>query len=59
MLCSFRAYRNSRDAHGQYKLGVMYEDGRGVTKYEAVKWYRKAAEQGNEDAKEALKRLGY
>jgi TPR repeat protein len=25
---------------------------------EAVKWYRKAAEQGNVDAKDALKRMG-
>lgn len=26
---------------------------------EAVIWYRKAAKQGNENAKEALKRLGH
>ncbi len=47
------------DAYAQFLLGVIYEIGRGVTKdeSEAVKWYRKAAEQG--DAKEALKRLGY
>jgi intein/homing endonuclease len=44
----------------QFYLGFMYEKGRGVTKddYEAVKWYRKAAEQGVEQAKSALKRLG-
>ena len=31
----------------QFNLGVMYENGRGVEKdeAEAVKWYRKAAEQ--------------
>ena len=33
-------------------LGVMYADGRGVAKedVEAVKWYRKAAEQDYESA---------
>ena len=32
------------------ELGIMYQDGQGVTKdeTEAVKWYRKAAEQGDE-----------
>jgi len=37
----------------------MYESGRGVEKdeEEAVKWYRKAAEQGYEPAKAALKKL--
>ena len=32
----------------QYNLGVMYENGKGVTQdlKEAVKWYRKSAEQG-------------
>ena len=36
----------------QYNLGVSYDYGEGVTKdpQEAVKWYRKAAEQGNADA---------
>ena len=45
----------------QFYLGWMYMEGCGVAKddSEAVKWYRKAAEQGDEDAKEALKRLGY
>ena len=33
----------------QYNLGIMYQDGRGVTKddAEAVKWYTLAAEQGH------------
>ena len=33
----------------QYKLGVMYATGEGVPEdhREAVKWFRKAAEQGN------------
>ncbi len=37
------------DAAAQYNLGVMYENGRGVTQAdaEAVKWYRKAAAQGH------------
>ena len=37
----------------------MYEDGKGVSKNlaEAVKWYRKAADQGDEDARKALERL--
>ena len=37
----------------------MYERGEGVEKdeEEAVKWFRKAAEQGHEKAKAALKKL--
>ena len=36
----------------QYHLGVMYEQGRGISKdyAKAVVWYRKSAEQGNADA---------
>jgi TPR repeat protein len=36
------------DADSQYRLGIHYEKGQGVTHddAEAVKWYRKAAEQG-------------
>ena len=46
-------------AGAQLLLGACYECGEGVDqdKGEAVKWYRKAAEQGNDDAKDALKRL--
>ncbi len=35
-------------AKAQFKLGLMYDNGRGVPQdyAEAVKWYRKAAEQG-------------
>ena len=45
------------DAKAQYRLGLCYASGNGVTqdKTEAVKWYLKAAEQG--DA-EALYKLG-
>ena len=47
------------DAKAQYKLGVMYDYGRGVpvNDAEAVKWYRMAAEQGNELAKYYLEEL--
>ena len=61
-----RLYRFSEnadlnDSTLQYYLGEMYAGGFGVAKdeSEAVKWYRKSAEQGHERAKEALKRLGY
>ena len=49
------------DAEAQCKLGWCYENGNGVAKdlAEAVKWYRKAAEQGNADAQTALRKLGY
>ena len=45
----------------QYYMGLCCESGRGTAKNitEAVKWYRKAATQGNKDAKQALTRLGY
>jgi len=37
----------------------LYERGEGVEKdlNKAIEWYTKAAEDGNEDAKEALKNL--
>ena len=40
------------DAGAQYKLGVMYDKGRGVPQdyAKAVQWYRKAAEQGDAGA---------
>ena len=36
-------------AQAQYNLGLMYDNGEGVPEDdgEAVKWYRKAAEQGD------------
>ena len=44
------------DADAQYNLGWMYQNGNGVPQSdsEAVKWYRKAAEQGHADAKKNL-----
>lgn len=36
------------DAHGEYRLGIMYRDGKGITKSDeqAVAWLQKAAEHG-------------
>ena len=47
-----RARAEQGDAKAQYLLGDMYRDGKGVTKdsAEAVKWYRKSADQGNVEA---------
>ena len=44
------------DAESQFILGNMYDRGRGVPKdeKEAVKWYRKAAEQGYAKAQHQL-----
>lgn len=42
----------------QYNMGFFCEHGvGGANEVDALKWYRKAAEQGNEDAKKAVKRL--
>ena len=40
------------DSHAQFRLGYMYDKGKGVTQNnaEAVKWYLKSANQGNESA---------
>ena len=40
------------DAGAQVNLGIMYAEGNGVTQNdnEAIKWYRKAAKQGNPNA---------
>ena len=44
------------DAEAQYSLGMMYAYGEGVPEddVEAVKWYRMAAEHGDEEAKKIL-----
>jgi TPR repeat protein len=41
--------RGTRNAEGQYSLGGKYDSGDGVPQdfAEALKWYRKAAEQGH------------
>ena len=44
------------DPWAQYKIGQMYDEGKGVTQdyKEAVKWYHLAAEQGDADAQNSL-----
>ena len=51
------AYRGY--APTQYDLGVCYEKGEGVTQdiKKAMRWYRKAAQQGDKPAIKALQRL--
>ena len=48
-LSEWKPLAEQGDATAQINLGVMYEDGKGVSRdYEsAVKWYRLAAEQGD------------
>ena len=43
----------------QYNLGVLYENGHGVDQSEsmAMRWYAKAAAQGDEDSQTAISRL--
>ena len=47
--------------YSQYNLGLLFQYGLGVKadSAEAVKWYRKSANQGYEEAKKKLKELGY
>ena len=71
---AIRAAAEKGDPNAQFQLGRMYEPRKGkgietslvLNPYgpnedinEAVKWYRKAADQGHKEAKNALKRLGY
>lgn len=55
-LSGCRAAAENGDADAQFKLGYCYDNGSGVKKdhAEAVKWYRKAAEQGHPEANLAL-----
>ncbi len=41
------------------KLGSLYENGKGVAQsyIRAAEWYRKAAEQGDEDAQKRLREI--
>ena len=57
-----RKATNGSDARADYKLGEILEKqsnegNQGTTLADAIAWYRKAAAKGNEDAKNALKRL--
>ena len=47
------------DMNAQNHLGWLYQSGNGVTKnyFEAVRWYRKSAEQGSSDAIYNLEKL--
>ena len=51
-LREFRPLAEQGNVYAQFNLGLMYNNGLGVTQdySEAVKWYRKAAEQGHADA---------
>ena len=54
-----KGYRKAAEqglANAQFNLGVMYHKGRGVPQSyeEAAKWFRKAAEQGDTKAIQAL-----
>jgi TPR repeat protein len=47
-------------AFAQFNLGLCYENGRGVAKdiKKAVEYWQLSAAQGDDDAKQALARLG-
>lgn len=57
--CDFRRYQQAAeegDSEAQHNLGVCYLNGDGCMqdRAKAVRWLRKSAEQGNEEAKAAL-----
>lgn len=56
----YRKAADAGDAAGMFNLGIMYEDGRGMPRddAQALSWFRKAADAGNQNAVQALKRLG-
>lgn len=58
-LKKFEPLAESGHAESQHYLGVIYEEGRGVVKdaKAAIKWYLKAAQQGNKDAHTRLERI--
>lgn len=55
-LKKFEPLAESGHIKSQHYLGVIYEEGRGVTKdaKAAIKWYLKAAERGHTEAQRAL-----
>jgi TPR repeat protein len=55
-LKEWRPLADQGDAKAQYKLGFMFERGRGVPQNnaQAVKWFRRAAEQGHARAQYSL-----
>jgi len=56
-LKNIREDADKGDAQAQYKLGIMYNNGWGMTAdfAEATKWYRKAAKQGHAASKDILR----
>ncbi|GES98810.1 kinase-like domain-containing protein [Rhizophagus clarus] len=50
---------NLGDSVAQYNLGLMYENGDGIKKdlNQAIYWYEKSANQGNQDAQNGLENL--
>ncbi len=58
-LAPLRSRAEKGDAKAQFELGLKYEYGLGLSrdKGEALRWYLKASEKGNVDAKGALARL--
>lgn len=57
----FRSLAAQGNASAQNGLGLMYDNGQGVTQdyAEALKWYRLAAEQGNASAQSNLGAMYY
>ena len=55
-LQAFKPLAERGDAIAQYRLGLMYKNGEGVPQddVEAVRWFRKAAEQGHAGAQSYL-----
>lgn len=55
----FEGLAESGHTESQHYLGVIYEEGKGVAKdaKTAIKWYLKAAQQGNTDAHTRLERI--
>ena len=55
-LREFRPLGEQGDAFSQFNLGVMYDNGLGVTENnkEAVKWYKLSAEQGKASAQRKM-----
>ncbi len=51
----YRKLADQGNANAQFMLGNLYEEGRNFS--EAKGWYQKAADQGYEPARDALKRL--
>ena len=58
-LKKFEPLAESGHVESQHYLGVIYEEGRGVPKdvKAAIKWYLKAAQQGNKEAHTRLERI--